>query len=80
MRFEACSKDIYTKMYKTSSNMELIDQFLKSDHECVRIVDHHWANAKSGYASLKKSIKHYHYGGIEVFMRQGDIYLIKTHS
>lgn len=80
MKLEACSKDVYTKGYKHTSNMELLDQFVNGDHDCVRIVDHHWENAKSGYASILNSIKHYRYGGVKVFTRQGEIYLVKTHS
>lgn len=80
MRFEACSKDIYTtKHYKSTSNLKLLDDFMASEHDCVRIIDHNWANAKNGYCSIANSIRHFKYGGVKVFTKDKEIYLVKTH-
>lgn len=80
MKFEACSKELYNfKGYTNTSNMRLLDDFMHSEHDCVRIVDHRWSSAKSGYGSILNSIRNYKYGGVKVFTRGGEIYLVKTH-
>lgn len=83
MRFEACSMKIYEeglRYYKPSNNLALLEAFIESDHECVRIIDHTWKTPAIGATSLRKSIDRYRFGGIKVFMRKGEIYLVKTHT
>lgn len=80
MRFEAASKEIYEQnasYYKSSDNLALLDAFLRSDHECVRVVEHKWKDAYVGANSLRKSIERYRYGGVKAFVRGGEIYLVK---
>lgn len=80
MRFEACSKEIYEKHighYKASDNLALLTAFMDSNHECARLVDHNWKDPYVGANSLRKSLKTYKLGGVRVFVRKGEIYLVK---
>ena len=81
MKFEAVSKDeVYTIQHacRNSDNLKLLDDFAKSNVDCARVVDHNWADAKSGASSLRNSIKHYKYGGVKIAVRKEEIYLIKV--
>lgn len=80
MRFEACSKEIIGNKkgyYKPSDNLSLLTAFTECDHECVRVTEHNWSNPNVGAGSLRKSIERYRIGGVRVFVRKGEIYLVK---
>ena len=66
-----------TRFYKKSQNLELLEKFISSDHECVIVKDCHHKNAYSCAASLRNSVKRFRMSGIIVVVREGRVYLIK---
>lgn len=79
MKMIACDKTDITNdhSYKRSKWLKLIDDFLESDMDCVRIEDYTNKDKDSCYAALYNAIKRYRKSGIRLVMRNGEVYLIK---
>ena len=61
-----------TKLYK------LLTEFANGDADCVRLEGWTHKNAKNCVNSIQLSINRYYKGLINVFTRDGEVYLVKA--
>lgn len=64
--------------YKRTKVLEILEQFKESGFECARVVDHNYAEAKSGVNAFRKAIHRFGINGVEVCIRNGEIYLVRV--
>ena len=64
--------------YVKSNNQKLIEDFVDSGHDCVKVEG--WTNKTAGSAtnSINATIKTMHKGGIKAISRRGEVFLVKT--
>lgn len=64
--------------YKTGCNQKIIEEFVDSGYDCVKVEG--WTNKTAGSAtnSLNSTIKTMHKGGIKAVSRRGEVFLVKT--
>lgn len=62
----------YTDMHK------FLDEFIKSEHDCVKVTDFTHANAKSCVSGLRASIRRYRYSHVKVIQRGDNVFLVKV--
>lgn len=73
-----CNKDTVMKGYKKTSNLKILNEFIESGEDCVKLTG--WKH-KSPYActgSLVKSIQRFKLAGITAVTVKGEVYLIKN--
>ena len=63
--------------YKVGSNQKIIEEFVDSGHDCVKVEG--WTNktACSAAGSLNKTIETMRKGGIKAISRNGEVFLVK---
>lgn len=66
--------------YKNSENMRLINEFVESDMDCVKVEGWTHAHANSCANSFVQTLKRMKKSGIEVVSRKGEVYLIKKNK
>jgi hypothetical protein len=78
MRLVPYDKKLVGSYYKRTKNYDILLEFVNSKHDCVRVEG--WTHKKARYCatSLQMSIKRFNMGGVECFVRNGEVYLIKT--
>lgn len=64
--------------YRKSENQRIIEEFLESKNDCVKVEGWPQKNAMVCAASLNKSIERYKMTGATAISRDGEVYLIKT--
>ena len=64
-------------MYKKTKNLKILNEFINSDMDCARVEGYSNVNAASCASSLKRSVDRFRMTGIEVFVRKGEVYLVK---
>ena len=64
--------------YKRTKVLDILERFKASGFECSRIVDHNYANAKSGVDAFRVAIKRFGINGVDACTRNDEIYLIRT--
>lgn len=64
--------------YKSTKNMELIDQFIDSGWDCAKVCD--WTNRDAACCatSINVSIKRARRIGIKAITQKGQVFLIKV--
>lgn len=72
--------DVYSTGYKKTKNFAMLNEFIESGMDAVRIDAHNWKTAQSGAANLRVAIKRFGFSGICVLSRGDNIYLIKEHN
>lgn len=72
------SKKLNTYGYKRSSNLELLEEFVNSGMDCVKVEDWTQSTANACAGSLNSSIKRYNLYSIRAISRGGEVYLIKA--
>lgn len=65
------------RYYKSCSNQEILEQFIDSDLDCVRIDDYPHKNAAICRNSLALSIKRFGFN-ITAIRRGNDVFLVKN--
>lgn len=64
--------------YKRTKVLDILERFKESGFECSRIVDHNYTNAKSGVNAFRKAIRRFGINGVEVCIRDNEIYLVRV--
>ena len=65
-------------LYQKTRNQEILNAFANSEYECVRITNWDHKDASSCASSLKQTIKRLNMFHIEVFVRNGEVILLKN--
>ena len=63
--------------YKRTKWLKIIDEFVESDMDCVKLENFSHKTSTSCTAALKVAIKRYHKAGIQAIERNGEVFLIK---
>lgn len=66
-----------TRYYKSTKNLRVIDEFIKSDLCCAEITNFDSKNAKSLYGSLYKSIKRFRKEEVAILKRGERLFLVR---
>lgn len=64
--------------YKRTKVLEILEQFKESGFECSRVVDHNYTRARSGASAFNKAIQRFGINGVEVCVRNDEIYLVRV--
>lgn len=64
-------------MYKKTENQLLLEEFAKSDCECMEVVGFLHKSSSTCAAALNGSIKIYGHSDMKAIERKGKVYLIK---
>ena len=67
-----------TKGYKKSELQELLEEFLESGKDCVKIEDWTQKTAPSCASSFNTAAKRYHMTGVRAISRNGEVFLVKA--
>lgn len=71
-------EDIEKKSYKPGKNQRILDEFVHSNYDCVRIEDYPHKTASSCQAAFAKSIKIFGLANsVRVISSKGEVFLIK---
>lgn len=70
-------KEKYKKYYKKSKWQEVLENFLESDMDCVKVEDYSNKDAKSCATALGTAIKRFHMTGVRSVLCDGEVYLIR---
>lgn len=65
------------KRYKPTNNLELLEEFIESGLDCVKVEGWTQKNAEICTSSIKSSIKYYGMTNIECFYRKDEVFLIR---
>lgn len=63
--------------YKPTANMKLINEFVESDLDCVKVEEWTHKNAWTAAWSLNETIKRMKKNGIKAISRNGEVFIIK---
>lgn len=66
------------KHYKSTKNLEILEEFIKSDMSCAKLEGYTQKNAKSCQSSLIASIRNFRIHGVKVLVRKDDVILLKV--
>ena len=64
--------------YRKTSNLKILDEFVKSGYQCVKVENYPQKDAANCRNSLVNSIKKFKLNGIKVSVRGRDVFLINT--
>lgn len=64
--------------FKSTKNYKIITNFIKSDYDCVELVDHNWKTPTSAYTSLTKSCQRFDIHGVKVMTRGKRVFLLRV--
>lgn len=64
--------------YSKSENQRILEEFAKSDLECVKVEKYSHKDAYCCASALKNSVKTYRMNNIKVMARDGEVFLIKV--
>lgn len=64
--------------YRKSENQKIIEEFLASEHDCVKIEGWAQKTAVSCAGSLNKSIERYKMTGAKAISRDNEVFLIRV--
>lgn len=79
MELKACNfEELGRKRAKKADNYKLLIEFADSDMKCARIDGWRHKTAHGCATSLRTTIENYNMFDIAVFVRKGEVYLIKT--
>ncbi len=78
MRFVAVNEKEIGKFYKRTKILELVENFKESGIKVAKVEDWNYVTAKVGVNSINNSIKYYKIRGVHSFLRNGEIYLVRT--
>lgn len=79
MELKACNiEELGRKRAKRADNYKLLSDFADSDMKCARVDGWQHKSAHVCATSLRKTIESYNMFDITVFVRKGNVYLIKT--
>ena len=82
MKLEKANKDI-VKGYRRTKLLRFLDDFIKSDMDCAKVVYAEGEYARSGscFSALSVAIRRYNYGGIVgVMVRNKTVYLYRKEN
>ena len=65
-------------IYNKTKNLELLEEFLNSDYDCVRVNGYTHKTADCCAKCLRGSIKRFGLKGISVITRKNEVFLIKN--
>ena len=74
---EQCKKDEVMKGYKRTNNLKILNDFIESEMDCVKLTGWKHVSACSCASALKKSIQRFKMTSITVVTIKGEVYLIK---
>ena len=68
------------KFYKKTNNMAIIEEFVNSEYDCVKVEGWTTQSADGCTTSLNNTIKRMNIGGIRAFTKRGEVFLIKLNG
>lgn len=71
-------KELGELTFERTSNLKILEEFIRSDLDCARVDGYTHHNAGSCASSLRASIKRFGMHGIMVIKRKDDIFLVKV--
>lgn len=66
------------KGYKKSDNQKILEEFLASGHDCVKVEDWNQKSAMSCAGSFNKTIERFKMTGARAISRKGEVFLVKA--
>jgi hypothetical protein len=66
------------RSYKKCKNQAILEEFVASGYECVRVEEFEAKSANVAAAAMRKSCARFGFHGIEVFTRGNSLYLART--
>lgn len=66
--------------YSKTKNLEFLEEFVRSDLDCVRVEGWTHASADGCAASFNSSIKNYRMNSLKAIVRNREVYLIKKNK
>lgn len=63
--------------YRHTKLFALLQEFANSEHDAVRVDNHHYKNMVSAVNTINKSVKRFNMNGIRAASKGGKLYLIK---
>ena len=73
-------KDLYINGYKRTKNIRIIDEFVNSEYDCVKVEGWSHGEAFHHAASLNMTIKRMNKSGIKAVSRKGEVFLVKLNG
>lgn len=70
--------DLNPVTYKRTSNLKIIDEFVHSELDCVRVDGYTHKSAIVCAQCLRVSVKRFGVPGIRVVQRKDDVFLVKV--
>ena len=64
--------------FKKSELQKIIEEFLESGQDCVKIEDYNHKDATVCASSLNLAVKRYKMTGAKAISRNGEVFLVKT--
>lgn len=65
-------------IYQKTKLLTIIDEFIESGHECVKVEDFHHKNAYVCAGCIRKSIERFHRNSVECSVYRGEVYLTRV--
>lgn len=65
------------KRYKPTRNLGILEEFIESGLDCVKLEGYDHKNAETATSSFKSSIKYYGMTNVECFYRKDEVFLIR---
>lgn len=79
--FEPYNKEkLNVTNWKRTDNQRLIEDFVASDLDCVKVIGWHHNNATNCARALNASAKRYHWYHVKAMTRKGEVFLIKLND
>lgn len=70
--------DLKSVTYKRTSNLKIIDEFVRSELDCVRLEGYTHKSATVCAQCLRVSVKRFGACGVRVVQRKDDVFLVKV--
>ena len=77
MKLVQVKESALSRFMKTTSNKEIIDEFIESGMKCAEVTEYSCKNAYVCAASLNSSIKRYRVFNVKAVSRNNRVYLVR---
>lgn len=71
-------KLMFPRHYRRTKNLQILEDFMNGNADCVQLVDHGHTNAKNCQSCLYNSIVRFGITGVKVVIREGNVFLVKV--
>lgn len=66
------------RYYKPSKNQKILEEFIESGLDCVKLKDWNHKNARSLQSTLYSSKRRFHINNVAIVIRKGGVFLVRT--